>query len=234
MLHAMGANPPRTILAHGWWVLGGQKMGKSLGNAVKPLDLVDIYGVDGFRYFLLRDMTPGQDAAFDVERVAARYTTDLANNLGNLLQRVLAMIGRYCAAKVPQPGEPAEEEMTIRTQVEALPGQVFNQVEVYAVQNALALCTDVLTATNAYLERTAPWLRAKENDKARVGTILYTAAEALRMVCVLLSPVMPGKMVEALTRLGAPQPQSGEALVWGGLEPGIEVKQGPVLFPRVD
>jgi methionyl-tRNA synthetase len=234
MLHAMGANPPKTIFAHGWWVFGGQKMGKSLGNAVKPLDLVDIYGVDGFRYFLLRDMTPGQDAAFDAERVAVRYATDLANNLGNLLQRVSAMIARYCAGKVPQPGEPTGEERALRAQVEALPGQVFDQVEVYAVQNALALCTDTLTAVNTYLERTAPWQRAKEKDEARVGAILYTAAEALRVVCVLLSPVMPGKMDEALIRLGCRREEGEEKLDWGGLHPGEEIHQGPALFPRIE
>ncbi len=236
MLHAAGLPLPRAIFAHGYWTVGGMKMGKSLGNAVRPLDLVGVYGVDAFRYFLLRDMTPGQDADFDAARVGARYQADLANNLGNLLQRVTNMTARYCGGMVPRPGEDCitAEEQALRAQIEALPGQVFARIEQFAVNAALAEVMDALTAINAYLERTAPWLRAKTGDTGRVAAILYTAGEALRLVSVLLSPVLPERIAELWRRLGWQSPAHlSEGLHWGSWQPGSQVLQGEPLFPRV-
>ena len=159
MLHAAGLPLPKGIFAHGWWVIGGTKMSKSLGNAVRPLDLAETYGIDAFRYFLMRDMTPGQDADFDEERLSARYASDLANNLGNLLQRVVNMTGRYAQGQAPHAGEAGEEERALRAQLEALPGAVFEQVGHFALNAALAQVMDALTAVNGYLERTAPGSR---------------------------------------------------------------------------
>ncbi len=233
MLKAAGLPQPKTIFAHGWWVIGGTKMGKSLGNAVRPLDLVEQYGVDAFRYFLLRDMTPGQDAEFSAERLDTRYASDLANNLGNLLQRVLSMLGRYCQGRVPQPGEPTEAEAALRAQLEALPGQVFAQVDELALNNALGLVLEALSAVNAYLERSAPWRAAKAGAQARVETILYTAGEALRFASVLLAPALPQQTVEIWRRLGwlAPEPLA-QGLAWGSWQPGTPVVQGEPLFPK--
>lgn len=234
MLKAAGLPMPRTIFAHGWWVIGGTKMGKSLGNAVRPLDLVENYGVDAFRYFLMRDMALGQDADFDPERVAARYTTDLANNLGNLLQRVTSMTARYLGGTVGEPSAPGEDERALREQLTSLPDAVLAQVENFAVHNGLAQAMDALGAVNGYLERSAPWLKAKAGDAVRVADILYNAAEALRLVSVLLSPVMPGKAGEIWRRLGWQPPEDLRAgLAWGGLQPGNRVESGEPLFPRV-
>jgi methionyl-tRNA synthetase len=236
MLHAAGLPMPRVIFAHGYWTVGGMKMGKSLGNAVRPLDLADVYGADAFRYFLLRDMTPGQDADFNAVRVGARYQADLANNLGNLLQRVTNMTVRYCGGRVPDPGENCltAEEQSLRAQIEALPGQVFAHIERFTVNAALAEAVDALTAINTYLERTAPWLRARDSDADRVAAILYTAGEALRLVSVLLSPVLPESTVELWRRLGWQPPVNlSEGLQWGGWQPGSLVSQGEPLFPRV-
>lgn len=233
MLQAAGLPQPKTIFAHGWWVIGGEKMSKSRGNVVKPLDLANAYGVDAFRYFLLRDMTLGQDADFDEERLAARYNTDLANNLGNLLQRVTNMTARYCGGAIPAPGAVSAEESALREQIAALPEKVFAQVNGFAVNGALADLMDALGAVNAYLERAAPWTQAKNGDAGRVGTILYTAAETLRLVSVLLSPVIPEKAAEIWDRLGwQPAGDLACCLEWGGLHPGSVVKQGEPLFPR--
>lgn len=233
MLKAAGLPLPKTIFAHGWWVTGGAKMSKSLGNAVRPLDLADIYGVDAFRYFLLRDMILGQDADFDEERLAGRYHTDLANNLGNLLQRLTSMTGRYCGGRLPAPGAETEAEAALRAQVEALPETVFAQVEAYAINDALAAVMDALSAVNGYLERAAPWSLAKQGQEERVATVLYTAAEALRLVSVLLSPVLPEKTAELWRRLGWQAPEDLRAgLAWGLLRPGSKVVTGEPLFPR--
>ncbi len=217
MLQAIGLPLPKTIFATGWWVIGGAKMSKSLGNVVRPLDLADVYGVDAFRYFLLRDMVLGQDADFDPERVASRYTVDLANNLGNLLQRVTSMAARYCEGVLPAAFEnPNAEDKELRSQIDGLADRVFARVKAYQINEALALCTDTLTAANGYLERTAPWKLYKAGDAARVGVVLANAAEVLRQAALLLSPVMPGKCAEVQRRLEGP------------------IRPGDPIFPRVE
>lgn len=235
MLHAAGLPMPKKIFAHGWWVIGGTKMSKSLGNVVKPLDLAEIYGVDAFRYFLLRDMTLGQDADFTEERISMRYNTDLTNNLGNLLQRVIAMTGRYCGGIVPTPDEITEDERTLQAQMEALPAQVFEQVNEYAVHTALGQVMDALTLVNTYLERTKPWQQNKEGHASRVAAILYTSGEALRLASVLLQPVLPRKCLELWARMGwHPQQNLQAELTWGRWQPGTHVEAGEALFPRIE
>jgi methionyl-tRNA synthetase len=235
MLRAMNLPLPKNIFAHGWWVIAGRKMGKSLGNAVKPLDLAQVYGVDAFRYFLLRDMTPGQDSDFDEERLSIRYHTDLANNLGNLLHRLVNMSERYCDGKIPAPGVAGPEEIALRTQAEALAGIVFERVEAFAVNAALEAIMDVLVSANVYLERTAPWKEAKAGHPERVATILYHLAETLRLAGILLSPVIPEHSEELFRRLGwSPAADLGQGLRWGLLVPGSVVQVGAPLFPRKD
>ena len=235
MLKAMGAPLPKNIFAHGWWVISGLKMGKSLGNAIRPLDLVEVYGVDAFRFLLMRDMVPGQDADFDQDRLAARYAADLANNLGNLLHRVVNMTARYFGGRLPDPGPEGEEERALRQQAEALPGKVFALVEAFAVHEAIAQVMALLEAANGYLERTAPWKTAKAGDLARTAAILYTAAEALRLAGALLSPVMPERAAELFRRLGwQPSDPLGASLRWGVLPPGALVIPAAPLFPRAE
>jgi len=233
MLRAAGLGQPRTILAHGWWVVEGTKMSKSLGNVVKPLDLAEVYGADAFRYFLIRDMVLGRDADFSPERVDRRYQGDLANDLGNLLHRLVNMVGRYCAGRIPAPGKLSDEERALRTRCQALPAETQARVQALALNEALAAVMDVVGEVNRYLERTAPWIQAREGRAARVATILYTAAEALRLAAVLLHPVLPERTAELWRRLGwQPPADLGSALRWGLLEPGTAVISGPPLFPR--
>jgi methionyl-tRNA synthetase len=229
MLKAAGLPQPRFIFAHGWWVLEGAKISKSRGGTIKPLELAESYGVDALRYFLLRDMTLGQDAEFNRERLDSRYTVDLANNLGNLLQRLAQLVARR-GGTVPQPAAETDPERQLRELCSALPQQVFDLVEDFAVNQALERIFDALTATNQYLENTAPW---KTRDPERLGTILYTACEALRLCSVLLAPVMPGKAAEIWQRLDWVPPEPlGDGLAWGGLQPGAPVNVGDPLFPR--
>jgi methionyl-tRNA synthetase len=234
MLKAAGITPPRTILAHGWWVIHGSKMSKSRGNVVKPLDLAQIYGVDAFRYFLMREMTLGRDADFGEEGLIHRYQGDLANDLGNLLHRVVNMIGRYCDGHVPEPQATKINGTILREQSQVLVARALGQVEGLRLNQALANVMEGVNRINGYLEQTQPWSLARQKGRqAEIDVALYTAAEALRLVSVLLWPVMPERIAELWRRLGWQPPQTlRDALQWGGLEPGTKVIPGPPLFPK--
>ncbi len=233
MLQAAGLPQPKMIFAHGWWISHGEKMSKSLGNVVKPLDLAQVYGVDAFRYFLIRDMTLGRDADFDEERLAQRYQGDLANDLGNLLHRLTHMIQRYCDGRIPQPGQAGEIEENLCTRCQSLPGQVFAQVKALALNEALESIMETVREINRYLEQSAPWKLAKQQQTAQVGTVLYTATEALRLCALLLTPVMPHKANEVLQRLGNQGSTGAEEFTWGRLLPGTTVTMGEPLFPTI-
>jgi methionyl-tRNA synthetase len=233
MLQAAGLPQPRTIFAHGWWVIDGTKMGKSLGNAIKPLDLIQLYGVDAFRYFLVREMVPGRDAEFNPDQLAARYQAELANDLGNLLHRLVNMTGRYCNSRIPQPGPSSGEETHLQAICQALVAQTFDRVDDLALPDALAGIMNVIREINGYVERASPWTQAKQGNQEQVATSLYTAAEALRLCAVLLHPVMPERTAELWRRLGWQPPQLlADALAWGQLQPESIVTAGPPLFPR--
>ncbi|MBN1178798.1 MAG: methionine--tRNA ligase [Anaerolineae bacterium] len=233
MLYAAGLPMPKTIFAHGWWVMRGAKMSKSRGNVVKPLDLAEVYGVDAFRYFLMRDMVLGRDADFDEARLLQRYQSDLADDLGNLLHRLVNMTGRYCEGRIPTPAEFGVEEVALSRRCQPLAAETLRRVEALAVNEALGGVMDVVREINGYLERTAPWKEAKAGRMERVATILYTAIEALRLTSVLLHPVLPERMAELWQRLGwrAPDPLR-DGLAWGVIEPGTAVLSGPPLFPK--
>jgi methionyl-tRNA synthetase len=233
MLEAAGLPQPRMIFAHGWWVIDGEKLSKSRGPKIRPLDLAEIYGADAFRYFLMRNMTLGRDANFDEEGLRHRYQADLANDLGNLLHRLVNMLRRYCNASIPSPGPPSEAEGKLLECCQALPAQVFDLVGELAPNEALAQVMEVVKETNRYLEQTAPWQQAKQGQTERVETILYHAAEALRLASVLLQPVLPDRMSEVWRRLGWQPPSAlRDGLTWGALQPGAPVVAGPPLFPK--
>ncbi len=231
MLRAAGLSQPKAIFAHGWWISRGAKMSKSRGNVVDPLDLADVYGVDAFRYFLMRDMTLGRDAEFDQEKLAHRYEGDLVNDLGNLLHRLVNMIQRYCGGRIPPPGEPTAEETGLRERCLALAPQALAQVEAMALNDALAQIMGVVRDINRYLDQAAPWRLARLGQTGRVEMVLYHAAEALRLCSVLLQPVMPERMAQVWHGLGWSAPLS-EGLAWGGLLPGTQVTASAPLFPR--
>lgn len=234
MLKAAGLPQPQTILAHGWWIVQGTKMSKSLGNVIKPLDLATVYGADAFRYFLLRDMTLGRDADFSQEGLVLRYEADLANDLGNLLHRIINMIERYCDGHMPEPQATLVHSTIMRERCQAMIRRVLAQVEQLRLNEALANIMDCVKKINGYLEQTAPWSLAKQKGHQQaVDTVLYTAAEALRLTSMVLWPVLPEKMSELWRRLNWQPPATlAEGLAWGGLEPGTPVTAGPPLFPK--
>lgn len=235
MLKAMNLPMPKNIFAHGWWSIKGKKMGKSIGNAINPFLLANTYGIDAFRYFLMRDMTPGLDSDFDEKRLYTRYTSDLSNTLGNLVHRVVHMTHRYFGGILPGPQIETVEDEAMRRRTVELPKKVFAHIENYLVQQALVEIMDILTAANGYLEKTMPWKLAKSGDLDRVATIIYTTSEVLRITGILLSPVMPSLSRELFQRLGwLPNDEIKLDMTWGVLQPGNRMVMAAPLFPGVE
>ncbi|MAD51048.1 MAG: methionine--tRNA ligase [Candidatus Marinimicrobia bacterium] len=220
---------PKSIFAHGWWLMGDSKMSKSLGNVVNPLDLIEEYGVDPVRYYLMREMVLGQDANFTMESFIRRYNSDLANDFGNLLSRVSKLIEKNFDSVVPDPVENTDAENVIQNAAEKVIASIHTLIEEMKIHDALEETLQFIRGVNKYMEQQAPWKLVKE-DKTAAGRVLYTAAEALRIGTLLLEPVMPNRTEIVLETLSV----SKRELNWGGLKAGIKLKQHPPLFPRID
>ncbi len=239
MLQAMGLPQPEMIFAHGWWLTSGSKMSKTAGNVVNPMEMAERYGVDAFRYFLIAEMVMGQDASFTEESFVRRFNADLANDLGNLLNRITNMVGRYFAGRLPAPAEDAlagAEEKTVWDTVQAAVTTLEQSVTGMRLHEGVGAAIIAVKAINRYLELKQPWSLAKQADKAPLATTLFTAAETLRVAAGLLFPVMPEKMAVVLRSLGLADttPKLDELRAWGVLQPGTAVQDFGPLFPRVE
>ncbi|MBC8278105.1 MAG: methionine--tRNA ligase subunit beta, partial [FCB group bacterium] len=226
MLKAAGLEMPKTIFAHGWWLIDQTKMSKSLGNVVQPMEMADIYGVDAFRYFLMREMTPGHDSSFSEESLIKRINDDLANDLGNLLSRVTTLIYKFFDGKIPDYTGNNEEWLKLS---HGVVDEIKQNIENLRIDEVVQAAMKPVKYANRYLEENAPWKLAK-TDREKAGNVLYNALEALRFSAVALAPVMPKKSAEILTRLQAENTE----LTWGQLQPGKQIQKGASLFPRVE
>lgn len=238
MLKAIGIEMPRTIFAHGWWLSGGEKMSKSLGNVVNPMKVAAGYGVDPFRYFLMSEMSPGQDASFTEEIFLTRYNSDLANDLGNLASRVIKMILKQCDGNLPVCGKETELESVLKEAVLSAVSAMEASILEIKLDRGLGQIMNAVRAANRYVEHSAPWKLANEGNTNRLGTVLYTAAEALRIISGIVYPIMPGKMCELRRALGLPENEIegiriSDLKSWGKLLPGYKVMDIGALFPRI-
>jgi len=229
MLMSANIPLPQAIFAHGWWLIGESKMSKSLGNVVDPLGLIEEYGVDPVRYYLMREMVLGQDASFTIESFIKRYNSDLANDFGNLLSRISNLLKKFFDGRIPQDEDDSAEGLDVKSKAVETVAIVREKIEVMRVNEAIEIILQFVRSINKYIETKAPWKLAKEEPKI-AGKVLFTAAEALRVSAILLSPIMPNRTQTVLETLGATE----SGLDWGGLTSGIEVKLHDPLFPRIN
>jgi methionyl-tRNA synthetase len=237
MLQAAGIELPKALLVHGWWLLkGGQKMSKSTGEVVDPLELIERFGADAFRYFLIREMNVGQDSEFSLELFLSRYSSDLANDLGNLVNRALNMTGRYAGGVVPAAEVVEDPERELQTLWSRTRDESIQLGEGFQFHAALERTLTFIKAINRYAEQRAPWKLAKSaeaRDQALLRTSLATMVEALRLGVTLLAPVMPATTEKVRTALGhTAAPIWSDELQWGQRLTGCKVQSALVLFPR--
>ena len=232
-LMSAGLAPPKRIFAHGWWTVEGQKMSKSLGNFIPPQQLVDTYGLDQTRYFLMRELPFGNDGNFSHTAMVNRSNSDLANDFGNLAQRVLSMVHKNCAAAVPEPGTYSEDDKVLLGRAEDLLAQVREEIEQQAIHRALERIWDVVGEANRYVDTQAPWALRKQ-DPARMATVLYVLAECIRHLAILAQPVVPTAAGQMLDQLAVPtEARSFAALTSAdALVPGTALPKPEGVFPR--
>lgn len=240
MLMAAGQPVPHRVFAHGWLLVGGQKMSKSKANGIRPDELVSVFGSDAYRYYFARALTFGSDGSISFEDMHARYHADLANGLGNLASRVAAMIGKYFDGQLPPVASTTADEQAVIDLAATAVDDADGAIDALAPQDALASIWRLVDELNGYLADQAPWQVAK-TDLERTGTILATAAEGLRVLAVALAPVMPKATAVLWESLGAADAigpladqRIADAATWGQLPTGTAITKPASLFPRIE
>ncbi len=236
MLMSMGEPLPKRVLGHGWLLIDGGKMSKSKGNVVDPEILIDRYGIDALKFFLLREYTFGQDGAYTNEVMLKRLNYDLANDLGNLLSRTVSMIEKYCGGVVPEPKEEDEYGADLREKAVSAASEVEKEMSEFKFNSALEAIWGVIGRANKYIDEEMPWALAKDPDaKDKLDTVMFYLAESLRIVSILIVPYMHTTSTLMREQLGL---EDSEA-VWKDafrfdMMAGAKVKKGALLFPRLD
>ena len=235
-LMAAGLEPPKKVFAHGWWTIEGQKMSKSLGNVISPYDLVEKYGLDQTRYFLMREVPFGNDGNFSHEQAVLRINADLANGIGNLAQRTLSMVYKNCDGEIPAPQAYTGDDNAILSVAygELLEG-TRKEMDAYAFHKALAHIMSVVGKADAYIDAQAPWTLKKE-DPERMKTVLYVLAETIRCIALSLQAVTPEGCAKILDQMEVPEDQRSfehmsEAYA---LKPGTKIEKPEGAFPRLE
>ncbi|MFH1732032.1 MAG: methionine--tRNA ligase [Planctomycetota bacterium] len=238
VLMALDLPIPKTVYAHGWWTNDGEKMSKSKGNFIDPITVTEKYGVDAYRYFLLREMPFGQDGDFSETALVGRINNDLGNDLGNLLHRTLTMIEKYCSSVVPPTEGPGFGAADLDHWTRGVGQSYYSHMDNVEFSRALEDVWELIRTANQRVEASKPWVLAKDAQKAaELNTVLYSLAATLRVVSALLWPFMPAKMEEMRTQLGcaarAPNTLDVE-MNWNGPNAGAVVAKGAPLFPKIE
>jgi len=232
-LLAAGLEPPKRIFAHGWWTNEGEKISKSLGNVIDPLELMETYGLDQIRYFLLREVPFGNDGDFSRSAVVSRINGELANDFGNLAQRVLSMINKNCNGRVPKQGDFTEEDKDFLARIDGLLSTVREALNVQAFHTALESIWTEIRNSNHYIDQQAPWTLKKENPD-RMDTVLYTLAEAIRQLAMITQPFVPEAAGKMLDQVGVNETSRDFSLygIKGRLKAGAKLPKPEGVFPR--
>lgn len=229
---------PKTIFAHGWWTVEGQKMSKSLGNVVDPYQVAEEFGVDIFRYFLLREIPFGQDGDYSRSSLINRINGELSNGLGNLVSRTLGMIEKYFDGKIPDPGNMLKPDLHIKKEALKTSERVEQDIENIEFNKALTTIWTFISEVNKYVDESAPWNLAKKNEKERLSTVLWVLAESIRVINILINSFMPETSDKITKKLGIDEdlfdPRYESSRKWGLVQPNTFVSKGENLFRRYD
>ena len=235
LLMALDMELPKKVFGHGWILFDDDKMSKSKGNVIYPEPIIELYGIDAFKYFLLREFSFGQDGSFTREKFLGRLNSDLANDLGNLVSRTVSMVEKYNDGIVLEAGTEDEFDQSLRTLAISVGDKVEAHMDKLNFSNAIEEIWKLIRRTNKYVDETMPWVLAKEEDKSRLNSVLYNLSESLRIISILIKPFMEKTSEEIRKQLGIEDECTWEdAKVWGGLKVGTKVVKGGIIFPRLD